>query len=217
MKIEVKNLAGKKDSDLTLSDAVFALPSNDGLVHQVYVAQAANRRSGTAHTKTRDQRRGGGKKPWKQKGTGNARTGSIRNPIWRGGGVMFGPDKTRNFSKKINGKQKQKALAIALSEKVREGKFIVVTSLVIEDNKTKKFSTALEALGIDKSVVVGFSQEETQSYRAVKNIPKTNGLPSDQLNVFDVMNAQYILLSKEAVIGIEDRYTTSKSAKPATS
>lgn len=213
MKIEVKNLAGKKDSDITLNDAVFALPENDGLVHQVYVAQSANRRSGSAHTKTRDQRRGGGKKPWKQKGTGNARTGSIRNPIWRGGGVMFGPDKTRNFSKKVNGKQKQKALAIALSDKVREGKFIVVSSLVIEDNKTKKFSDALKALGINKSVVVGFSQEETQSYRALKNIPQTNGLPCDQLNVFDVMNAQFILLSKEAVSGIEERYT-SKAVKP---
>jgi len=215
MKIEVKNLAGKKDGDITLDDAVFGIPSNDGLVHQVYVAQSANRRSGSAHTKTRDQRRGGGKKPWKQKGTGNARTGSIRNPIWRGGGVMFGPDKSRNFSKKINSKQRQKALAIALSDKVREGKLVVVTSLTIEDNKTKKFSDALKALGIDKSVVVGFSQEETQSYRALKNIPQTNGLPSEQLNVFDITNAQYILLSKQAVAGIEERYV-SKSDKSAT-
>ncbi len=215
MKIEVKNLAGKKESDIILSDTVFGVPANDGLVHQVYVAQSANRRSGSAHTKTRDQRRGGGKKPWKQKGTGNARTGSIRNPIWRGGGVMFGPDKSRNFSKKINGKQKQKALAIALSDKVREGKLVVVSSLVIENNKTKKFSDALEALGIDKTVVVGFSQEETPSYRALKNIPRTNGLPAEQLNVFDIANAQYILLSKEAVSGIEERYA-SKSDKSET-
>lgn len=219
MKIEVKNLAGKKESDITVSDAVFAAPENAALVHDVYVAQSANRRSGSAHTKTRDQRRGGGRKPWKQKGTGNARTGSTRNPIWRGGGVMFGPDKTRNFSKKINGKQRSKALAVVLSDKVRDGKLIVVDSLVITDNKTKAFSDALGALGIDKTVVVGFAGEETQSYRALKNIPRTNGLPSEQLNVFDIANAQYVLLSKAAVTGIEARYAdqSDQSAKPAKS
>ena len=206
-KLDVYNIEGKKDGNIEISDAVFGVEKNDALVHQVYVAQAANRRSGSAHTKTRSQRRGGGKKPWKQKGTGNARTGSIRNPIWRGGGVTFGPLNTRNFKKSINTKMKRKALLIALSEKVRGDKVRVVDSLNVADNKTKIVSNMIDGIGIDKSMVIGFSADESGSHVAARNIDKVNAVETNQLNVFDVLNSDYLILSKDSVEQLTNKYT----------
>jgi large subunit ribosomal protein L4 len=137
IKIDIYNLEGKVIDNISLNDQIFGLDENDILVHQVYVAQAANRRLGSSHTKTRGERRGGGRKPWKQKGTGNARTGTIRNPIWRGGGIIFGPRKNQNFSKNINSKMKKKALLIALSGKLKNEKIKIIDSLKLAENKTK--------------------------------------------------------------------------------
>ncbi len=206
-KIDVYNIEGKKAGDVSLDDAVFGLEKNDALVHQVYVAQAANRRSGSAHTKIRSDRRGGGKKPWKQKGTGNARTGSIRNPVWRGGGVIFGPLKNRNFKKTINSKMKQKALLVTLSEKVRADKIRVIDSLDVVDNKTKAVAGMLGKMGIDKSMVIGFSISESGSHVAARNINKVNAIETNQLNVYDVLNAEYLILSKDSVKQLVDKYT----------
>ena len=207
IKLDVYNIEGKKDSDIELDESIFGVKKNDALVHQVYVAQAANRRSGSAHTKTRSQRRGGGKKPWKQKGTGNARTGSIRNPVWRGGGIVFGPLNTRNFKKAINAKMKRKALLVVLSEKVRSGKVRVIDSLKITDNKTKVVAKMIEGLDIDKSMIIGFSDKESSSYIAARNIEKVNAMQTNQLNVFDALNSDYLLLSKDSVEQLTNKYT----------
>ena len=206
-KLDVYNIEGKKDGDIELNDAVFGVEKNDALVHQVYVAQAANRRSGSAHTKSRSDRRGGGKKPWKQKGTGNARTGSIRNPIWRGGGVTFGPLNTRNFKKSINTKMKRKALLVALSEKVRGDKIRVVDSLNVADNKTKIVANMITGMNLDKSIAIGFSVDESSSYIAARNINRVNAIETNQLNVFDVLNSEYLILSKDSVKQLTNKYT----------
>lgn len=206
-KIDVYNIEGKKIADVSLNEAVFGVEKNDALVHQVYVAQAANRRSGSAHTKIRSDVRGGGRKPWKQKGTGNARTGSIRNPIWRGGGITFGPLKNRNFTKKINVKMKQKALLAALSDKVRADKVRVVDSLKLEDKKTKVIVGMVNGIGInEKSAIIGFSPEEAGGHIAARNITKVNALETDQLNVYDVLNAEYLVLSKDSLKQLEAKY-----------
>ncbi len=205
-KIDLYNIEGKKSGDVTLDEAVFGLEKNDALVHQVYVAQAANRRSGSAHTKIRSDRRGGGKKPWKQKGTGNARTGSIRNPIWRGGGITFGPLNTRNFKKSINNKMKQKALLIAFSEKVRNDKMRVVDSLDITDKKTKVVVGLLTGMEINKTSIIGFSNDESGNYLAARNIERTNAMETNQLNVYDVLNAEYLILSKDSVNQLVEKF-----------
>lgn len=205
-KVDVYNIEGKKTADLTLNEQVFGVESNDALLHQVFVAQSANRRSGNAHTKIRSDVRGGGRKPWKQKGTGNARTGSIRNPIWRGGGITFGPLKIRNFSKSINAKMKRKALLIALSEKVRNDKLRVVDSLKMDEAKTKIVAGMLGGMDMDKSAVIGFSMEEKGGHLAARNIEKINAMETDQLNVFDVMNSEYLVLSKDSIKQLEAKY-----------
>jgi len=206
-KLDVYNMEGEKAGNIELDDAVFGAEKNDVLVHQIYVAQAANRRSGSAHTKIRAERRGGGKKPWKQKGTGNARTGSIRNPIWRGGGITFGPLKNRNFKKLINAKMKQKALLTALSEKVRSDKIRVIDSLNVADNKTKVVADMIVNIGIKKSMIIGFSIDESGSYVAARNISRVNAMETNQLNVYDVLNSEYLILSKDSVEQLTNKYT----------
>ncbi len=206
-KIDIYNLEGKKAGDITLDEGVFGIEANNALLHQVYVAQAANRRSGSAHTKIRSDRRGGCKKPWKQKGTGNARTGSIRNPIWRGGGITFGPLKNRNFKKSINEKMKQKALLIAISEKARGDKIRIIESLDVTDKKTKVVAGMLSEMGLYKSMVMGFSAKEAGNYIAARNITKVNAMETNQLNVYDVLNAEYLILSKDSVDQLVNKYT----------
>ncbi len=205
-KLDVYNIEGKKVSDISLNEAVFGLESNDALVHHVYVAQAANRRSGSAHTKIRSDVRGGGRKPWKQKGTGNARTGSIRNPIWRGGGTIFGPLKGNNYSKKINAKMKRKALLTALSEKVRSEKVRVVDSLQLEDKKTKTIAGMLAGMDVQKSALIGFSLKEAGNHIAARNIDRVQTIETAQLNVYDVLNAEYLIVSEDSLKQIEAKY-----------
>jgi len=192
-KVSVYNLLGKKVEDISLSDDVFAVPKNDVLLHQVYVAQFANKRTVIAHTKNRGERKGTGKKPWRQKGTGNARVGSRRTPVWRGGGVVFGPTKDRNFKKKINKKMNQKALKIALSEKVRSKNLIIVNEMKLKEKKTKEFAKAL----------ILYS----------RNIPKVNPIPTSNLNVFDILNNKYLVLSKESIKFLENKYGENRKSK----
>ncbi len=205
-KVDIYNLEGKKVASMDLNDQIFGLEKNDALVHQVYVAQSANRRSGSAHAKIRSEVSGGGKKPWKQKGTGNARTGSIRNPIWRGGGIIFGPLKDKNYTKGINIKMRRKALLVALSQKAEAGKIRVIDTLVLEVPKTKTVSTMLKNIGIDKSVLLGLGSGENESYKAVRNIAKTNVIETEKLNVYELLNAEYLVLSKESLQQLDNKY-----------
>lgn len=206
MKISVHNLSGKKVEDMNLSESIFNVPVNNALLHQVYVAQSANRRQVSAHAKDRSETAGSGKKPWAQKGTGRARTGAARNPIWRGGGAIFGPTKDRNFKKKINDKMRKKALLITLSEKVRSKNFMVVDELRLKEQKTKEFAKALKNLKIKGSTLIGLSDPEKDIYLCSRNIPKVDPISIKQLNVFDVLNHKYLILSKESVKFLEEKY-----------
>lgn len=205
-KITVYNLEGKKVEDLELPKNVFGASKNDALLHQVYVAQAGNQRVAIAHTKDRSEVAGSGKKPWQQKGTGNARVGQIRNPIWRGGGVTFGPTKDRNFKRKINDKMKKKATIIALSEKARSGKLIVIDELKLKEKKTKEFAMALEKLKIKGKTLVALAQSEKEIYLYSRNIVGINPIPTGNLNVLDILNNKYLILSKESIKFLESKY-----------
>lgn len=209
LKLTVKNLAGKDIESLELPEALFDLPKNDTLVHQVYVVLSGNLRSPIAHTKDRGERAGTGKKPWKQKGTGRARAGSVRSPLWRKGGVTFGPTKDRNFVRQIPVKMRQKATLVALSEKVRTGKMIVVDTLTLAEVKTKLFAGALSALGIaPRRVVVSTTLSEKPMTLAMRNIPKTTVANNLDLNVRDLVDHEYVLLSKVGVAELEKRFAS---------
>ncbi|MFH1522311.1 MAG: 50S ribosomal protein L4 [Patescibacteria group bacterium] len=177
IKIKVYNQKAEEVGDMKLSDKIFGVKVNEGLVHQAVVTQMANERQVLAHTKDKSEVRGGGRKPWRQKGTGRARTGSIRNPIWRGGGITFGPLKDRNFKKKINKKMKQKALVMVLSDKVLSGNLVVMDELKIDEYKTKVFDGMLEILErvfsrkvdkIKEKKVGGNKKTHTETGRAQK-------------------------------------------------
>lgn len=206
MKYPVHNLKGEKIKDIELSENIFGVKPNDALLHQVYVSQYANRRQVLAHTKDRAERAGSGKKPWRQKGTGRARVGSVRSPIWRKGGITFGPTKDRNFKKDVPQKMNQKALAIALSGKLTGKETIIVESLKMKEAKTRVISKALEALKIKGSVLIGFSKEERESRRASRNIPKVDNIDAESLNVFDILNHKWLVLSEEGVKEISKKY-----------
>ncbi len=204
--VNLYNIEGQKTGSIELPESIFGLDSNNSLLHQVYVSQSANRRSGSAHTKKRSEVRGGGKKPWKQKGTGNARTGSIRNPIWRGGGIVFGPRKDKNFSKNINTKMRRKAMFIALSEKARAGKVFVIESLVLDEVKTKKMSNLFDKIEINTSALVGLANNERESYKAVRNIEKKSACEIEKFNTYDLLNSDVVVISKEGIKALENQF-----------
>lgn len=206
-KVTVYNKTGKKVEDIELSDAVFGCKSNNDLLHQVYVAIEANQRQVLAHTKGVGERSGSGKKPWRQKGTGNARVGQKRNPIWRGGGIALGPTKDRNFSKDCNKKMKRKAVMVALSEKVRCGDLIVLDAMKLADNKTKEFSTVLKNLKISGKVLVALEKSDRETALASRNIGKVTNIMTENLNVFDLLNNKKLLLSKDSIKNIEEKFS----------
>jgi large subunit ribosomal protein L4 len=206
MKFPIHNLKGEKVKDLELPESVFGLPANDALLHQIYVSQYANQRQVLAHTKDRSERAGSGKKPWKQKGTGRARVGSVRTPVWRKGGVVFGPTKDRNFKKDVPKKMNKKALAITLSGKVRDKELFLVDSLKMSAVKTKKMQETLESLKINKSSLIAFSKDEKPTMKASRNLPKIDNIDVMDLNVFDILNHKYLILSEEGVKILEQKY-----------
>lgn len=205
-KVSVYNLKGDKVEDIELSKDVFGLPENDALVHQAYVAISSNQREAIAHAKDRSERAGSGKKPWKQKGTGNARTGSVRNPIWRKGGVTFGPTKDRNFKKDINKKMKVKAVKTVLSGKARSKSLIVLDKLDLAEKKTKEFAKGLKNLKANGSSLIGFSDKEKDYYLFCRNIEKVDGVPTRNLNVFDMLNHKNLILTKDSVKYLEEKF-----------
>jgi large subunit ribosomal protein L4 len=206
---KVYNFTGTETGDITLSDAVFALPANDTLLHQVAVAIAANQRVSIAHTKDRSERAGSGRKPWKQKGTGRARSGSVRSPLWRKGGVTFGPTSDRNFSQKVNQKMRRKATAIALSEKLRSGKLVIVEAFDFSDKKTKLFASGLEALKLTgKGVLVSFTSEEKSFEGMTRNIPRVEHALAENISVADLLNREYVLVTRAGIAQLEARLTS---------
>jgi len=206
MKAVVHNLKGEKVKDIDLSGAIFDLKSNDALLKQVYVAQYANRRKVLAHTKDRAERAGSGIKPWRQKGTGRARVGSVRTPVWRKGGVTFGPTKDRNFKKDIPKKMGKKALAIALSGKLKDGELILVESLKMDDPKTKIMKQATTSLKLKGSILIGFSKNEAGTKKASRNLEKVTNIDIENTNVLDMLNHKYFLVSEEGIKVLEKRY-----------
>ncbi|MFZ1626377.1 MAG: 50S ribosomal protein L4 [Candidatus Moraniibacteriota bacterium] len=210
-KITIKNLAGKDVETLELDDRIFNVERNDALVHQVFTILTGNLRTTIAHTKDRSERAGTGKKPWKQKGTGRARAGSVRSPLWRKGGVTHGPTNKRNFYREVSQKMRQKAVLIALSEKLRTGKLIVADTLAVTDKKTRSFDVALTALAINpRKVVVSLMTTEQTEGRAMRNVPTVTVVHNPDLNVFHLLKSEFVLMSKAALMEIDTRFTSWK-------
>ena len=203
--VSVYNQEGKELAPLTVNDAVFGVKLKKSLVHQVYTAVMANSREPWADTKNRGEVRGGGKKPWKQKGTGRARQGSIRSPQWKGGGVVFGPLSIRNYKQKINRKMKAVAVRMGLSDKVKEKKFFVLDELV-SDAKTKTMSALCKKLpGVGKTTLVVLPEWNESIDRACRNIPRVDVIRSADINIVDVLHHQYIIATAGAVKLLEKR------------
>lgn len=200
-KVKVYNLEGKEIEELKLDPAIFGVEINNALVHQVVLAQQANARLVLAHAKTRAEVSGGGKKPWKQKGTGRARHGSSRSPIWVGGGVTFGPTKDRNFSQKVNKKMKRKALCMALTDKVTENNLVVVDNLKLDKIKTKELVNIFKKLPLKdaKSTLVILPQKDETILKSARNLDKIRIILADSLNVFDVLKYKAILIDKDGI------------------
>lgn len=202
-KVALYNIEGKEIGDVELNDAIFGAPINEGLMHQVVINQLANRRQGTVATKGRSSVRGGGRKPWRQKGTGRARVGSIRSPLWVGGGVTFGPS-PRDFSYTIPKKMRRAALKSALSAKLRDGEVIVIDKLSIDEPKTKTMVNILKALNAEKKPLVVTAEWDTNIELSIRNIPKTLLLKSSGLNVYDLLNHDRVIFTQDAVKRLEE-------------
>ena len=207
-KIKLYNLGGEEVKEVELADAVFGLPKNDDLVHQVFVALYANQRQVLAHTKNRGERAGSGIKPWRQKGTGRARVGSVRTPTWRGGGIAFGPNKERNFKKKINKKMNAKAISTVLSEKLRDGELIVLDKLELKEKKTKEVAKALTNLKVKGSILIGFSAPERDLRMYSRNVEKVSNILVEKLNVLDMLNNKNLILSHDSIKYLENKYSS---------
>ena len=203
-KVSVYNMEGKEVGDIELNDAVFGVEINEHLVHMAVVQQLANNRQGTQKAKTRSEVRGGGRKPWRQKGTGHARQGSTRAPQWTGGGVVFAPT-PRDYSFKLNKKEKRAALKSVLTSKVAENKIIVIDELKFDGIKTKKFAEVLKNLNVEKALVV-INEMDQNVIMSAKNIVAVKTTQISELNVFDVLKYNTVVVTKAAVESIEEVY-----------
>ena len=201
--IKVLNMKGSEVGSIELSDNVFAVEYNEPLIHQAIVTRLANERQGTKSTLTRSEVRGGGIKPWRQKGTGRARQGSIRAPQWIKGGVVFAP-KSRDFSKKMNATAKKVALYSALSKKVADGEFIVIDELTVSAPKTKEMVAFQKALGLNKTALVVMDNDDVNVIRAAANIPTLETLPLAQLSTYEVVKFNKVVMTKAAVEKIQE-------------
>ena len=202
--VSVYNMEGKEVGTIELNDAVFGVEVNEHLVHMAVVQQLANNRQGTQKAKTRSEVSGGGRKPWRQKGTGHARQGSTRSPQWTGGGVVFAPV-PRDYSFKMNKKEKRAALKSALTSKVQDAKLIVVDELKFDAIKTKNFATVMSNLNVNKGLVV-LAENDTNVVLSARNMADVNTTLVNNINVYDVMNAKTVVLTKDAVAKIEEVY-----------
>ena len=203
-KVSVYNMEGSQVGSMELNDAVFGTEINDHLVHMAVVQQLANKRQGTQSARTRSEVRGGGKKPWRQKGTGHARQGSTRAPQWTGGGVVFAPT-PRDYTIKLNKKERRLALKSVLTSRVQENKFIVVDSIKMDEIKTKTFANALNNLKVNKALVV-LNENDQNVVMSAKNIPSVKTALTNTINVYDILKYDTVVIDKAAVATIEEVY-----------
>ena len=203
--IKVYKMNGKEAGTIDLSEKVFGAEYNEPLIHQAVVTRLANERQGTKSTLTRTEVRGGGRKPWRQKGTGNARQGSIRAPQWIKGGVVFAP-KSRDFSKDMNKKAKIAALVSALSKKVADGEVVVIDQLSVKEGKTKEMAAFQKALKLEKSAIIYMDNADEKVILAARNLEKLSTLPVEQISVYEVVANAKVVLTKAAVKKIEEVY-----------
>ena len=202
--VSVYNIEGKEVGSIELNDAVFGVEVNEHLVHMAVVNQLANNRQGTQSAKTRSEVSGGGRKPWRQKGTGHARQGSTRAPQWTGGGIVFAP-KPRDYSFKMNKKEKRIALLSALSSKVAESKIVVLDSFNLDEIKTKKFAEVMSNLKVDKALVV-VEGENKNVVLSGRNIPSVKVSATNEINTYDVLKYETLVVTKAAVEKLEEVY-----------
>ncbi len=207
MLVNTYNQEGKKIGQTRLPKEVFEVKMNSDLVHQVALSQMANRRQVIAHTKGKGEKRGGGRKPWRQKGTGRARAGSIRSPIWRGGGVTFGPTKARVFKKKIPQKMKRKSLFMVLSAKAENNLIVLLDKLKIEQPKTKEILNILRKLPCkEQSCLIALPTIDKKIVLSARNLSKIKTQEARNLNVLDLLSVKYLLMTKEAVKTIKETF-----------
>ncbi|QGU00779.1 LSU ribosomal protein L4p (L1e) [Candidatus Syntrophocurvum alkaliphilum] len=202
-KVAIYDMNGAQVGDIELNDSVFGIEPNEAVLHDFIKMQLANKRVGTASTKTRAEVRGGGRKPWRQKGTGRARVGSARNPIWTGGGIVFGP-KPRDYSYKLPKKVRRLAMKSALSIKVKENMIIIVDELKFDEPKTKKMIQTLESLKASNKTLLVTADNDANVYKSARNIPGVKSLKADYINVFDLLKHDTLLITKDAVNRVEE-------------
>ncbi len=202
--VSVYNMEGKEVDKIELSDAVFGVEVNEHLVHMAVVAQLANKRQGTQKAKTRSEVSGGGRKPWRQKGTGHARQGSTRAPQWTGGGVVFAPT-PRDYTIRLNKKEKRLALKSVLTNCVNENKFIVLDELKFDEIKTKKMQAVLDALNVSKALIV-LDENDANVVKSARNIANVQTALTNTINVYDILKYNTVVVTKAAVATIEEVY-----------
>ncbi|OGF30387.1 50S ribosomal protein L4 [Candidatus Falkowbacteria bacterium RIFOXYD2_FULL_35_9] len=215
-KVNVYNAKGETVKELVLNPAVFAVKVNPMVIHQVVVAMQANKRQNLAHVKDRGEVRGGGRKPWRQKGTGRARHGSSRSPIWIGGGVTFGPTNEQNFEQKINRKMKRKALLMALSDKVESNNLNVLDSLEINTFKTKNIRELLTMIKLEKSILFVAEKFTKELVKSVKNLPKVDVIEARNLNLLEVVKYKDIVMTEQAIKALDDMIVFKDDKKDET-
>jgi len=203
-KVSVYNMEGKEVGTIELNDAVFGVEVNEHLVHMAVVSQLANNRQGTQKAKTRSEVSGGGRKPWRQKGTGHARQGSTRSPQWTGGGVVFAPV-PRDYTIRLNKKEKQAALKSALTSKVQEGNLVVVDELKFDEIKTKAFKTVMDNLNVEAGLVV-LADNDQNTVLSARNMAAVDTALTNTINTYDIMKAKKVVLTKDSVAKIEEVY-----------
>lgn len=206
MQVPVHNLSGEVIDHIELNDDVFGVPPNQAVVHQALVRQLANARQGTASTKTRAQVSGGGRKPFRQKGTGRARRGSSRSPLLRGGGVAFGPH-PRSYRQAMPKKMRRLALRCILSSKVAEGEMVVVEGLTLEEPRTKEMARILAALGVSSSALIVTAEPDVNVYKSARNLEKIKTLPANLLNVVDLLSHRILMITVAGVRRVEELWT----------
>ncbi len=219
MKYPLYNLKGEEIGTTSLPKEIFEVKINHDLVHQVALSQSANRRQVIAHTKDRSEVSGGGKKPWKQKGTGRARHGSIRSPLWKGGGVTFGPTNERVFSQKIPKKMKKKALFMVLSGKASEKLIVVLDELKMEKPKTKEIAALIKTLkskikdfGVGKTMIITPVKDEN-IYFSARNISGVSIVEAKNINIFDLLSVKYLMMPKESIKAIKETFLKKQEAE----
>lgn len=200
----------KTETKKILEKEIFEVPMNSNLVHQITTSQMSNRRQVIAHTKGRGDVSGGGRKPWKQKGTGKARHGSIRSPIWIGGGVTFGPTNERNFKKDVPKKMKRKALFMVLSEKLKNDNLIIVDSLDLAEIKTKDLKKSIDELNLKGSILIVLGELNQNTIKSARNLEKVSTIQATDLNCLDLLNHKYLVIAKDGIEKIKETFLSAK-------